>query len=80
MPPYNGEWQSFITLKLSGSLDKYQQLYLAAVSRRSVALDELAASERFLARNDILKTKSHYEKALRLTIDSNDLAHAANDY
>ena len=80
MPPYNGEWQSFITLKLSGSLDGYNQLYLAAVNRRSVALDQLAAADRFLAQGDTAHTKSSWEKAVRLSIDSDNLARAANEY
>ena len=80
MPPYNGDWQSFITLKLSGSLDGYNQLYLAAVNRRSLALDQLVISDSWLSKGEIDRTKGTWEKAVRLTIDSNSLTHAANDY
>jgi hypothetical protein len=78
MPPYNGDWRSLVSMKLGFALDRYQDLYLAAVNRRGLAAEYLAAARKFLDRQDIANTQKYFNKAARLSIDSDNLARAAN--
>ena len=79
MPLYNGDWRSVATLTLSNSLNAYNQLYLAAINRRSIALDQLAAADLFLSKGDTAHAKAYWQKAVYLTLDSENLVHAANN-
>jgi len=77
LPPFNGDWQSLLTMKLTNTLDRYEDLYLAAVSRRSVAVDYMIAAKKFLGHGDIANTKKYFDKGLRLSSDSEELMKAA---
>lgn len=79
MPLYNGDWRSVVTLTISNSLSAYNQLYLAAINRRSIALDKLAAADLFLSKGDTAHAKAYWQKAVYLTLDSETLVHAANN-
>jgi len=78
VPAPKRDWRELVALKVWGKFDTYQELYLAAINRRSLAASTLSCLKTFLKKNDLANATKYRDLTSRYYIQSNDLFQAAD--